>query len=301
VLVDLPIACQLLRLFNSHNEERSTNSEIYDTILLNKREKAMRISTWINAVCSLFISIILIACDSGRTAENVAELQSPLPENGINILFIGNSLTYSNGLPAMLERLLITQGVEIGLVESIAFPNFGLPDHWAKASTRARLREPGWDIVVLQQGPSATEGRPYLLDYTPLFAEEARASGGRAALYMVWPWKARFFDFARVSDSYATAARENDAFLYPAGEAWLAAWEVDPNLQLYSNDDFHPSVLGTYLSALTMLEQIAHIDLNTLPTVIPATSGDIEITARVATILQNAAKKANLEFALVYP
>ena len=256
----------------------------------------------------IFLTVVILitaftGCQkqSNSTQTDSPSSNSPLPESGINILFIGNSLTYTNDLPVMLERLLLIQSIEVGLVESIAYPNVGLPDHWENSFTRERLRQPGWDLVILQQGPSATEGRPYLLDYTPLFAEEARISGGRAGMFMVWPWLSRYSDFPRVSDSYATAARENDAYLYPAGEAWLNAWSEDPSLQLYSSDNFHPSILGTYLSALVMLEQIGEIELNTLAPLIPSSTGDVEISNELATILQNAAIKANRDFALIYP
>ena len=54
----------------------------------------------------------------------------------------------------------------------------------------------------MQQGPSATEGRPSLLEYAEFFADEIRAVGAEPALYMVWPSQARSFDFEGVSDSY---------------------------------------------------------------------------------------------------
>lgn len=232
--------------------------------------------------------------------QSILSNNEPLPEQGINILFIGNSLTYSNDLPGILQRMLILADVEVGKIESQSLGGYGLPDHWQRHITRERLAVSGWDIVILQQGPSATEGRPYLLEYTPLFDSEIKQSGGQTALYMVWPAKARFFDFAGVSDSYASAARLVDGLLYPVGEAWLAAWRQDPSIALYGADNFHPGLLGTYLAALTMFEQISGKDLNDLPPVIPAASGDVTIDTATARILQHAAKEANLNFAL-YP
>jgi len=232
--------------------------------------------------------------------QSIPSNYEPLPEQGINILFIGNSLTYSNDLPGILQRMLILADVEVGKIESQSLGGYGLPDHWQRIITRERLAVSGWDIIILQQGPSATEGRPYLLEYTPLFDSEIKQSGGKTALYMVWPAKARFFDFAGVSDSYASAARLVDGLLYPAGEAWLAAWRRDPSIALYSADNFHPSLLGTYLAALTMFEQISGKELNDLPPIIPAANGDVTIDTATARILQDAAKEANLNFAL-YP
>jgi hypothetical protein len=48
--------------------------------------------------------------------------------------------------------------------------------------------------------------------------------------------------------SYAAAARELKSVLMPAGDAWRAAWAIDPAVPLYGPDGFHPSITGTYLS-----------------------------------------------------
>ena len=114
---------------------------------------------------------------------------------------------------------------------------------------------------------------------------------------MVWPSQARFFDFDGVSNSYATAAESSDGLLFPAGEAWRAAWRRDPGLVLYGPDEFHPSAMGSYLAALVMFEQLADIDPRTLPPVIPSQTGDISLAPDVAALLQDSAKEANELFA----
>ena len=52
--------------------------------------------------------------------------------------------------------------------------------------------------------------------------------------------------------SYRSAAEAAGAQLYPAGEAWHAAWDCNPRLPLYGPDGFHPSALGTYVAALVV-------------------------------------------------
>ena len=69
-------------------------------------------------------------------------------------------------------------------------------------------------------------------------------------MYMVWPSKARSFDFEGVIKSYTLAARHTSAVLCPVGRAWLVAWSRDPNLPLYGPDEFHPSVMGSFLAAM---------------------------------------------------
>lgn len=74
--------------------------------------------------------------------------------------------------------------------------------------------------------------------------------------YMLWPSKARFGDFDRVSESYKIAARDVKGILVPAGDAWREAWRRDGKLKLYGTDDFHPSPLGTYLAAVVFIQRL---------------------------------------------
>lgn len=171
------------------------------------------------------------------------------------VLFIGNSLTFANDLPAMVCALARSAGRQ-AICESVAKPDFGLEEHWNDGDARRAISR-GWDVVVLQQGPSALpESRRLLIAYTRRFDAEIKKAGARTALFMVWPSRARRGDFAGVSQSYAAAARDVNAVLLPAGDAWRAAWATDSGLQLYGPDGFHPSPIGTYLAALVAYEQI---------------------------------------------
>jgi hypothetical protein len=114
---------------------------------------------------------------------------------------------------------------------------------------------------------------------------------------MVWPSRAREFDFAGVSDSYQTAAELVAGLLFPAAEAWRAAWRRDPDLALYGPDGFHPSLMGSYLAALVIAGQLGEVDLQALPAEIPTTTGAVSISQEAAALLQAAAAEANAEFA----
>jgi hypothetical protein len=171
------------------------------------------------------------------------------------ILFIGNSLTYSNGLPAMVCAMARSAGRPV-TCESVAKPDYGLEEHWNEREARQAIARQ-WDVVVLQQGPSALpESRRLLIDYTRRFDAEIKKAGARTALFMVWPSRARRGDFPGVSQSYTAAAKDVKGVLLPAGDAWRAAWQVESSLPLYGRDGFHPSEVGTYLSALVIYEQL---------------------------------------------
>ena len=100
-----------------------------------------------------------------------------------------------------------------------------------------------------------------------------------------------------MSDSYATAAVVVDGLLFPAGEAWLAAWEKDPRIELYGPDRFHPSPKGTYLAALVMYEQLSGKDPRDLPEAIPMDGQLVVLGEQEGEWLQEAAREANERFA----
>jgi hypothetical protein len=185
------------------------------------------------------------------------------------ILFIGNSLTYANDLPGMVCALARSTGLR-PTCEAVARPDFSLEDHWRHGEARQAIAR-GWDVVVLQQGPSAQPAsRRLLIEYTKRFDAEIRAAGARTAIAMVWPSRARRGDFAGVRQSYSAAARAIDGVLIPSGDAWRAAWDLDGDLALYGPDGFHPSPQGTYLAALTTYRQL----FGTAAPMFPVLAGD---------------------------
>ena len=171
------------------------------------------------------------------------------------VLFIGNSLTYVNDLPSMIEA--IAGGPSRVDSDTVAYPDFGLEEHWRHGGALRAIRRGGWTHVVLQQGPSSLpESRRVLVQYARRFAPEIRKAGAEMVMYGVWPGADRLAYLDAVTASYAAAATETGATLVAVGEGWRAAWAADPSLQLYGPDGFHPSPLGTYLGALMFAEQL---------------------------------------------
>ncbi|MBL8203695.1 MAG: SGNH/GDSL hydrolase family protein [Blastocatellia bacterium] len=218
----------------------------------------------------------------------------------LRVLFIGNSLTYSNDLPAIVAALAEASQQKRFVYKTIAYPDFGLEDHWKKGEAQKAMAKDKWDFVVLQQGPSGLpESRVSLIKYTHLFAEKIRAAGARPALYQVWPSAARFNDFPRVLESYQLAAKEVNGLLLPVGAAWLSAWNRDASLKLYAEDQFHPSEMGSYLAALVLYEKLFGTPPSSVPTNLQYKSkkkAKIEVTKEQALLLQAAATAANQQF-----
>lgn len=174
-------------------------------------------------------------------------------EDDHGILFVGNSLTYWNNLPLIVQSLFDASGGPSYRVSNVSGPDFGLQDHWRVRRARRAIARGGWDYVVLQQGPSSLpESRQTLRDYTRRFADLIVASGARPALYSVWPQRQHARSFPRAIESYELAAVDVGALLFPVATAWLAALLRDPALELYEADGLHPTLAGSCLAAMVM-------------------------------------------------
>jgi len=218
------------------------------------------------------------------TATLATAAQSPSSRT-LRFLFIGNSLTRANNLPAMVEALARAQGHTVETF-ALAVNNFSLEDHWNQGQAQGAISKGGWTFVVLQQGPSSLpESRVLLRDYAKRFAGEAKNAGAGTALYMVWPAKGRERDFDAVSESYALAAKDADGVLLPAGDAWRDAWRHEASLEFYAEDGFHPSRLGSYLAALTIWRGLSGQSVIGLP-------GVDGVNPETIRVLQNAAENA---------
>jgi hypothetical protein len=209
------------------------------------------------------------------------------------MLFIGNSLTKSNDLPATLTAVGALGG-QIITTTTVAYGGYGLEDHWRLGFAQEDIARGGWDYVVLQQGPSALESsRESLINVTRMFNDVIRAQGARTALLMVWPDTVNFSDFARVGGSYLKAAEAVNGLFLPAGLGWIAAWQLNSILPLYGEDGFHPSPLGTYLAALVIYERITGKDPRALPAIAEVGGQRLEIDEATIRLLQAAAHEAN--------
>jgi len=194
------------------------------------------------------------------------------------ILFVGNSLTSANGLPAMLQDIARLAGDTTVAVAMVAYPDYALSDHFTQGTTRDWFRRRQLAFVVLQQGSSALpESQAHLKAWTTAYAPLIRETGAEPVLFMVWPTASRLFDFPNVRQSYRNAAVAAEGIFAPAGDAWVAYARERSGLaepgpaafaELYT-DGLHPSALGSYLAAIVLLERMTGIAPGSLPPVVP--------------------------------
>ena len=246
----------------------------------------MRLRRPIGIVLAL-VSALLLGCSSAPSGPGLPALVG----EGRRILFIGNSLTYWNDLPLIVQSLADSAGEESLAVMTVAFPDFNLDDHRVHGAAGRAIALGGWEVVVLQQGPSSLpENRAQLRASVGVLNGEIRAVRATPALYSVWPQSSRRADFDAAIESYTLAAQDVNGLLFPVAAAWLAAWGDDPALALYAPDGLHPSIAGSYLAALVMYGVLYDRSPVGLPARVRLASGaELGVSTTVATRLQEAA------------
>lgn len=205
--------------------------------------------------------------DAVVVASETATGRASRPARGrpLRVLFVGNSLTSANDLPAMVEGLATAASASRPLEpQAVTFDGFTLRDHLAANAVATQLAHGGsWDVVVLQeQGqrpgwPKAREGE-FFASARALDAAIRRA-GARTVLYATmgrrdgdggsFPGDSYDAMQQRIDEGYGQLARELRAELVPVGRAWRAMLRRRPELPLWQPDGLHPSTAGSYLAA----------------------------------------------------
>ena len=200
--------------------------------------------------------------------------KSSFSQEEINVLWLGNSYTYVNNLPEMINELCIGTDRSVKH-ESVTPGGCTLFQHEVSATSLNAIRKGGWDYVVLQeqsQLPSIDYYRhnamrpsyQALYDTIMTYNPEAMVVG-----YMTWGRQyggqqcvnfgqgtycsADFVDSNHMQDTMSVAYCENayatDSYVAPVGDAWKEALNNHPELVLHSSDQSHPSYDGSYLAA----------------------------------------------------
>jgi hypothetical protein len=217
--------------------------------------------------------------------------------SGTRMLFIGNSLTYVNDVPGILQALADAAGGEKLAIETIGVPNYALIDHWTDGQAQKEIDKGGWKYVVMQQGwTPAGVCRDTLRLAAILFSEHIAKIGGKPVLFEPWVPAARASQnqFLTSMESYRFAAKDVNGLIFPVAEAWLEATKRNPDLNLYS-DGLHATTEGSYLAALVMYTRLFNRSPVGLPGSLQTSSGvRISIDAATTRLLQEVAADIGL-------
>ena len=185
-----------------------------------------------------------------------------------NILFIGNSYTYTNDLPNMFSGLSANLGQNV-VVSSKTNGGFTFQNHYNDPNTFTAIHQSVRDLVIIQgqsQEPSfpTSQVNTNTYPFAKRIADSVYASSPCTNLMYFSTWgrengdpqwdSINTFDKmnSRLFNAYMRFADSSDAMLAPVSMAWKWVRDNYPTINLYVADGSHPSVEGTYLIACTI-------------------------------------------------
>lgn len=192
-------------------------------------------------------------------------------DNGdsIRILFVGNSFTYYNDMPKMVDSIARSCKKKVS-VTAVTKGGERFSGHLKNKNLIEMLRDGGWNYVVLQDQSSAPAmPTKDVIEkvYPPARTLDSLVMAGspnaKVIFYMTWGHKYGtrnpidgypLIDSyegmqERLKTSYLEMAYDNDARCAPVGMAWQRVRRERPDLVLYQPDCYHPSRAGSYLIA----------------------------------------------------
>ncbi|WP_143321308.1 DUF4886 domain-containing protein [Clostridium sp. HBUAS56010] len=191
------------------------------------------------------------------------------------VLFIGNSMTYSNQLPGVFAQLSMSGGFNPDVYELTegyyTLQEFADPQDELGAQAYEALSDHTWDYVVMQENTGmALVGDTIMLSAVETLDELVRRAGGESVLFMTWAHKDGFSHKilginnkntreemqTRMAQNYLNAAEELDLLTAPAGIAFMRCAQAYPEIELWDEDKSHPSLEGTYLAACVLYQTL---------------------------------------------
>jgi hypothetical protein len=192
------------------------------------------------------------------------------------VLFIGNSYTYYNDLPNLIKEIALSFGDTL-VHESSTPGGYSFSAHSTNTQTLSKINQQQWDYVVLQaqsQEPSLSPGyvnsnvlpaAQVLIDaiesnslcIEPLFFMTWGRKFGDASNCVAYPPVCTYLGMQeRLRTRYLDMSFIHNASCSPVGMAWKNSIAINSTIDLYTSDNSHPSIYGSYLAACTFYASI---------------------------------------------
>ncbi len=206
------------------------------------------------------------------------------------LLFIGNSYTNYNDLPQLVYEVANSTGDGF-IVSSSAVNGTNLDFHALGGTTMDNINSDNWDYVVIQGGAYevALTGTHFNNNVAPYAAQitsmiKTNYTCSQPIFYRTWgvkngdsgitctnyPWMCTYegMDDA-LAANYQVLADANDGLISPVGVVWRYLRNLHSEIELYDEDETHPSLAGSYAAACTFYTIILRKD----PTLISYNAG----------------------------
>lgn len=200
-------------------------------------------------------------------------------QDTLKVLFIGNSFTSANQLPALFNKLCLDNQKAVKVYQhvpggiSVADTAQGTSAHWRNSTLFSLIRTKKPDVAIIQDN----QGR-FVLDSglfpgaSPVIAGHLKLadsvsfynSCSKVILFAGWgtqnglpPYGNTGIEMIdRILKNYLHLNKQMFETIAPIGEAYKLSITTNPTLNLWASDQTHPSINGSFLSALVIVKTL---------------------------------------------
>ncbi|MCX6270345.1 MAG: T9SS type A sorting domain-containing protein [Bacteroidetes bacterium] len=211
-----------------------------------------------------------------------------LAQDTVKVLFIGNSFTYSNDLPQLVNAFITSDNTPVftdmyapGGV-SVGDTAQGTSAHMNNPAVYQKIRDNDWDYLVLQdnQGRFAHDSAVFpgsslviqghlkirdSLHFHHPCAKMIWFSGWGLKFGQPPNWPTGISMIDSITVNYRVLNDTAKDVIAPIGPAWKKCILNNPLIDLWSSDNAHPSLAGSYLTAAVITSVILQKNPVTLP------------------------------------
>lgn len=176
----------------------------------------------------------------------------------MKVLFIGNSHTYFNDMPALFKAFAAQKGLE-AQVTMLTKGGMGLDYHLKQEQTLFNIRYGEYDYVVLQHTAHPMGDLTAMQEAARALVRIIREAGSTPVFYQTWAQKGDEAYQPIMSGVYADLGKEMNVPVAPVGDEWQKYRLAHPEADLYWKDGAHASPEGSALAARVILSAILRI------------------------------------------
>jgi hypothetical protein len=221
---------------------------------------------------SVLLAILVFISAAGASSEP-QQGRDPLVRQSpprLSVLFVGNSLTFVNDVPDLVQKLAASSTVKARLtVHAVTGGGARLEDHWRKGEAARALRKRKPDVLVIQgQSTEPLNAATEFTRYATLLKAEADAVGARTILLQTWarPSGDPFYTRpasggspaamqARLNQAYDSLALALNVDVARVGEAFSLVQQQSPEIPLLDGSQ-HATRAGSYLAAAVIFRAL---------------------------------------------
>ncbi|MBQ1467727.1 MAG: hypothetical protein IIZ27_04550 [Solobacterium sp.] len=168
----------------------------------------------------------------------------------MKVLFVGNSHTFFNDMPALFARFAeITTGETTDAV-MLAYSGRELEWHRKEYfSLRYQLMYGKYDYCVIQQAAHPFPSKESTMTMGKEIIDLCHRTHTKPVVYMTWAEKRFPENQQKMIDTLTELAETNNALICPVGIIWQRILQEYPEIDLFWKDGEHAGVYGDFLIA----------------------------------------------------